>query len=326
MLNKIKEHINKRKKLILGGAFSLAIVLFFSAIGYFYIWKKVILENGNKKELKVGFVTDWEYGNPKKVGNKLTRIAPLELEKVVNYLNDEFDPQIVISGGDMVESSFGSNERSKAQLKEMNDIFSRLKAKRGYVIGNHDLRRMNKEEVRNILGMQANHEYFDFGDWRFVLMDTNFRTDNTEPGPNRYVDGFVPDKEKEWLREAFDTERPVILFSHHSPMPIIDVDGALYSNLKNLRDGIKFHRFLKEFPNLVLSVAGHDPSFKFDEIDGINYLVVDNLANIDSVGSFGTLKMKYNKYTKNANIKIEHHGPTYKNFEINKTIGEFSLW
>lgn len=270
--------------------------------------------------LKLGFVTDFEYGYKKKIGNKLTSRAPEELEKIVKFFNEEFHPEIVIEGGDMVESSLSKRQTTINQFNEINAIFSKLQAKRGYVFGNHDLRDLSKSELTGILGMENSHGYFDLGDWRFVLMDTNFEKDGSDLGPNFYVGGRVSESEFSWLREAFQTEKPIMLFSHHSPMPVM-TDGKLNTNNKNLINGLEVHNFLKQFPNLVLVLSGHDPSFRFNEFEGVNYLIVDNLANIDSVGSFASIEAKYGKSTKEAKIIIEHHGPSYKKFKVQKNIG-----
>lgn len=302
---------------IMGG---LVVVLMLLAGGGYWYAKKMV--TGADTSLRFGFVTDFEYGYKDNVGNKLSNRAPEELEKVVNFYNDQFHPEMVVSGGDMVESSISKKKTTIEQFQKINAIFNQIQAKKGYVFGNHDLRDLNKEELRGILGMGANHSYFDQGDWRFVLMDTNFQKDGADLGPGYYVEGLVSEAEFVWLKEALNTDRPTLLFSHHSPVPI-EIDGVLYSNTKNLANGLEVHNFLKQYPNLILVMSGHDPSFKFQNFEGVNYLIVDNLANVDSVGSFASLIARYNKYTREVKVEIEHYGPSYKKFEVEKKLGEF---
>ena len=286
--------------------------------GYFY-WNNVILKS--ETSLKIGFTADWEYGYKNKVGNKPTNKAPEALEKVVAYFNNEFHPEIVIAGGDLVESSISKKSTTIEQFRKINAIFSKLQAKRGYIFGNHDLRDLTKEELRNILEMTDNHSYFDLGDWRFVLMDTNFRLDGTDLGPNYYIEGKVSEKEFAWLKEALDTKRPTILFSHHSSIPA-ELNGVAISNTKNMLNGLELHNFLKQYDNIVLVASGHEPGYRFQNFDGINYIINGNLATFEVLGNFTSMEAKYNKYTKEAKIAIEKHGERAEKFEIKKKVGE----
>ena len=319
LLIKIKNIFQKipKKLIIILGIILVSLAAIFLA-GCLY-WNQVILKADTN--LKIGVVTDWEYGKKNSIGNKLTKMAYGELEKVVKYFNEEFKPEIVIECGDMVESSLSKKKTTIGLLRKINALFSTLDARRGYVVGNHDVRDLSKEEIRNILEIDYNHTYFDIGDWRLVIMDTSFNEDGSDQNSGHYIAGFVPESEFNWLKEVFQTERPVILFSHHSPIP--DTSQEYFpTKTKNLNNALETHNFLKQFENLVLVVSGHQPSFHLKSIEGINYLIVDNLANKDSIGSFASMEANYNKYFKEAGIKIEHHGPSYGNFEINKQISE----
>src|SRR3990167_9377668 len=55
--------------------------------------------------LKIGFVSDSEHGSRKRLKHKLPIQGVPELEKVVAYYNEVFHPDIVIGGGDYIESS-----------------------------------------------------------------------------------------------------------------------------------------------------------------------------------------------------------------------------
>lgn len=290
---------------------------------YLY-WNNVVLKAG--ANLKFGFIGDFEYGYKEKIGNKPTKKAPEALEKAVEFFNNEFHPEILISAGDMVESSLSKKNTTIKQFGEINEIFLKIQAaRRGYVFGNHDLRDLTKEELRGILGMEENHSYFDHGDWRFVLMDTNFKKDGSDLGPNFYVEGLVSEAEFEWLKVALDTDRPTILFAHHSSMPD-EVDGKLVSNPKNMANGLELHNFLKQYDNLVLFAAGHEPGYVFETVDGINYLIPGNIATFKYIGNFTSLEAKYNKYTKEAKIIVEKHGEHAGKFEIEKEVGLSEPW
>lgn len=304
-----------KKKVVIVLAIFLCFMVTILTSGIYFGLKTI---TNSQSDLRFGAVGDFEYGYRENVGNKLTRLAPVELEKVVNLYNAKFFPKFVVALGDMVESSGIKPEKAKKQFQEINAIFSKLSAEKKYVLGNHDLRSLSKEEVRQELGLADNHSYFDEGDWRFVIMDTNFDKDRNgaDMGPDFYVAGFVSESEFSWLREAFQTDKPIVIFSHHPP-----IQGE-----KNLKNYKVVQAFFEQFPNIVLVVSAHDPNFKFSTVNGISYLVVDNLANKDSVGSFATLEVRYNTLLKKAKIQIEHYGPTRRSVEVGKNIPFERKW
>lgn len=262
--------------------------------------------------LRFGAIGDFEYGTRNNVGSKLVSMAPIELEKVVNFYNMEWRPAFVVELGDMVESSGMRQAKTLDQFRYIDSIFRKLEVRTEYVLGNHDLRSLSKEEVRSVLGLEDNHRFFDEGAWRFVIMDTNFdkSKDGVSRGPNRYISGFVPESEFVWLEKALDTDRPIILISHH----------PLYSSGKFIDNPEETLAFLARYPNIVLAISGHDPNFRFLKRNGIYHLTIDNLANEDSLGSYGVLDLRYNALTKKANIHIEHFGPTRETREAMRTI------
>ncbi|MFA6973556.1 MAG: metallophosphoesterase [Parcubacteria group bacterium] len=320
--NFFKQH-DKKIGIFAGIILLLCVVM--AGAGYWY-WNKVVL--AAETNLKIGFTADWEYGYKNKIGNKPTNKAPEAMEKAVAYFNGEFHPELMLAAGDMVESSLSKKNTTIEQFGKINTIFSKIEARKGYVFGNHDLRDLTKEEIRGLLGMEGNHSYSEMGDWRIVLMDTNFKKDGSDLGPNFYVEGFVHESEFEWLKTALDTDRPTILVSHHSPVPD-ELNGNLVSNTKNLVNGLELHNFLKNYKNLVLVASGHEPGFKFKNVEGIDYFINGNLATMEVLGNFTSMEVKYNKYTKRAKIVLEKHGEQAGKYEVNKKIGEIdwlNLW
>ncbi|MFZ1720822.1 MAG: metallophosphoesterase [Candidatus Moraniibacteriota bacterium] len=307
-----------RKKIAIVGGVSLLMVLSIASGAWHLIQAKQRSISAVGSTLHFGAIGDFEYGTRENVGNKMTRLAKTELEKVVHFFNTEYNPAFVIELGDMVESSGVSVEKAKQQFRDIDAVFRRVNARTEYVLGNHDLRSLSKEEVRTILGLEDNHRFFDEGDWRFVIMDTNF--DKTKGyrdfGPDHFVSGSVPESEYRWLETALATDRPTIVFSHH-PISL---------GVKNTRNYEVVRSFFERYPNIVLSISGHEPSFRFSEENGIHYLVVDNLANRDSLGSFATLDAHYNPLTKEARVAIEHYGPTRRTVEARKIISTDRQW
>ncbi len=271
--------------------------------------------------LKIGFVTDWEYGTRKRLKHKLTNQAPLELEKAVAYMNTVFYPDIVIGGGDYVESSGVKLLTARRQLELVNNIFKKLEAPRLYAVGNHDVRSLSIEEVKEVLGLSETHIYQDIGDWRLIVMDTNYdpKTD-IHRTMKSYVTGYVNKEELAWLSEALKTDRPVLVFSHHSPLPVPSTTGRTY--IKNIENAPQVRKVLESAGNVVAVISGHNPTSYYEERNGIHYFVVDTMVNEAALGAFATIEAKYLSKRRHAELYFFHHGMRETRLLVDRTLGE----
>ncbi len=273
--------------------------------------------------LKIGFSTDWEYGSRKKLAHKLPIQALGELEKVVAYYNEVFHPDIVIGGGDYIESTTTKPEKAKAQLEEVNTIFERVEAPRFYALGNHDMRSLSKDDVKNILGITESHSLQDVGEWRLVIFDTNFNpADESDRGVTSYVQGYVNEAELEWLEQALQTDRPTIIFSHHSPIDTLSMSGNLVNNIYNAE---AVRAILEKRRNVVAVVSGHTPRPQYREVNGVHYFVADTLVNAAGLGAFATIEARFTQPLGEAEIVFEHYGLKRESYRGQKNISENQL-
>ncbi len=263
--------------------------------------------------LKIGFVTDWEYGYRKRMKHKLTLQSLPALEAAVTYLNDEYHPDIVIGGGDYIESTLVKPERAKEQLAQVNAVFRKLSAPRLYALGNHDMRSLSKADVREVLGLEENHTFRDIGDWRLVVLDTNFNEDGSDREAKQYVSGFVSESELAWLASVLRTDRPVLVFSHHSPVMSPSSGGTFAVNIQN---AASVRAVLEAAGNVVGVVSGHSPYGYAEERNGIHYFVVDTLVNEPALGTFATLDLRYAPGTREAEILFRRVGGNQRSFQM----------
>jgi len=271
------------------------------------------IETITPSSLRIGFTTDWEYGYRKRMKHKLTLQSLPALEEAVVYLNDVFHPDIVIGGGDYIESTGVKPDRAKEQLSKVNAVFQKLVAPRLYALGNHDLRSLTKADVREVLGLEDNHTFRDIGDWRLVVLDTNFNKDGSDRGAKQYVTGSVSDAELVWLASVLQTDRPVLVFSHHSPVMSPNVDGIFAVSIVNAS---AVRTVLEKAGNVVGVISGHSPYGYYEERNGIHYFVVDTLANEPALGTFATLELRYAKEIREAEILFRRVGGGQRSFQM----------
>lgn len=268
--------------------------------------------------LKIGFLTDWEYGSHRKVEEKMTRRAPIELAKAVFYLNEEFQPDITIGGGDYVESSSTDAEGAKEQLSDINEVFSLVKSPRLYAFGNHDFRALPEEAVREALGVSEFHSFQDVGEWRIVILDTNFNKFGKHRSAENYVRGQVSQEELSWLKSSLETDRPVLLFCHHSPINV-PVGGRISRNIDNAGE---VREILENAGNVAAVISGHNPTSYFARLNGINYFIANTMANINARDNFATFETTYDHENGNAKITFKQLGPDAREYETEWKQGE----
>ena len=273
--------------------------------------------------LKIGFSIDWEYGSRKKLNHKLPIQALTELIKVVEYYNTVFQPDLVIGGGDYIESTTTKADRAKQQLREVVTIFNQLDAPHYYALGNHDMRSLTKAEVMEILGIDDAHTILDQGDWRLVIFDSNFHQQTeADRSAENYTNGYVGKKEMEWLDKVLDTDRPTIVFSHHSPALVKPQSMNYREQEITIHNAAEVRALLERHPNVVASMAGHTPLVQLNEINGIYYFVADTLVNEEALGSFATIEAVWYSNERRAEILFEHYGPRRETYRVSKTLDE----
>lgn len=291
--------LNRSKKII------FAAFIFFLSFSFFSV--------AEAETLKIGFVTDWEYGKYKKFTHKLSTKAKKYLKQAVSHYNKKFKPDLVVGGGDYILGSGISKARAKKQLIDINKIFKRLSAPRRYCIGNHDLRELSEGEVQQSLEIDYNHSVTDIRGIRIITLDTN----ELAPGEKKYrTIGRVSSEELAWLDEQLNTELPVIVFSHHSPAQTPEA-GAWRTNIleaNNLR------AVLEKYGNVVAVFSGHHAVNYSEERNGINYFVINNLTDYKARETYADITVKTNEENNEVEIFVVQYGKKPASYQISKKI------
>lgn len=263
--------------------------------------------------LKIGFVTDWEYGSKKKYGQKLPKSATSYLKSAVKHFNKTFHPDLVIGGGDYVLARSDSKKTVVRQMKKINNVFQQSSADRLYCMGNHDLSKLSKGEVQSYLGINYNHSVTDENGVRVITLDTN----SIGSGDSGYgVTGRLPDGELEWLEEKLDTEKPVIVFSHQSP--VSTPDGNDWRT--NIYDATELRAALEKNGNVAAVFSGHTAANYSVETNGINYVIINNLTDEKAKGSFADITVE--KTGSNVSVTVAQLGKKPANYNFSKTLSD----
>jgi hypothetical protein len=134
-----------------------------------------------------------------------------------------------------------------------------------YVLGNHCVATLTKEEFLRAVDRPRSYYSFDSHAHHFVVLDACFRADGEPYGRNNFhwTDANVPAAELDWLRaDLASTGHPTIVFAHQR----LDV-----ANQHGVRNGAAVREMLEESGRVRLVLQGHSHANDYREIAGIHY-------------------------------------------------------
>ncbi len=171
------------------------------------IWHKKIQ---TEEDLKVGILTDTHVR---------ASLSYKQLRPIRSFVADmqEFQPEFVINLGDVIDGSRETSAQGIYELKAVKKLLETTNVPVHWVIGNHDLRAVTKEQFKEALDLDSLDQSFDIGDYRFIILDANYLRDGTPRSPlieRRYIPGFLPDKTLDWLKNQLATDKRTFVFMH----------------------------------------------------------------------------------------------------------------
>ncbi|MCK4635623.1 MAG: metallophosphoesterase [Candidatus Moranbacteria bacterium] len=183
------------------------------------IWERKIK---TQQDIKIGIITDTHVHAKRIVRENKADDAPRYLSekniKPLNEFNEQmkiFQPDLIFHLGDIVEGTNDKDFVSIMGIQLVKKELSRVGSPVYLVVGNHDLRSVTKTQFRETLNLESENQIIDQGDYRFIIMDTNFFPDEStsEPGHSS-IGGHIPDHIFTWLEPYLQTDKQVFVFTH----------------------------------------------------------------------------------------------------------------
>lgn len=224
--------------------------------------------------LRVGLVTDLHYADKPSAGTRFYRETPAKLAEAAERFG-QANLDLVVELGDLVDAA-DSVETELAYLKTINRAFSTIAKDRHYVLGNHCVDTLTKEEFLGEVEQAKSYYSFDRGAFHFVVLDACFRQDGVPYGRknSKWTDTLIPPEELEWLKEDLrSTERKTVVFAHQR-LDVADAHGV-----KNSPD---VQKVLEESQKVLAVFQGHSHKNDLKEIGGIPYCTL--VAMVEGTG------------------------------------------
>ena len=227
-----------------------------------------------KPLLRVGLMTDLHYADKAPTKTRYYREALAKLDEAVEHMNRE-KPALVVELGDFIDQA-DSVEKEIEWLRTMESHFARLSMPRHYVLGNHCVGTLTKQEFAANTKAAGGFESFEAAGVTFVSLDACFREDGTPYSRKNFdwKDANVTEAELAWLEaELGKASGPVIVFAHQR----LDLDKA-----HAVRNAAEVRSLLEKSGKVLAVFQGHSHKNDYQQIAGIHYTTL--VAMVEGTG------------------------------------------
>jgi alkaline phosphatase len=232
-------------------------------------------ENDAKPRLRVGLMTDLHYADKPPTKTRFYREALAKLDEAVEHMNRE-KPALVVELGDFIDQA-DSVEKEIEWLKTMESHFAKLTMPRHYVMGNHCVGTLTKQEFAAHTKAAGGHAAFENGGVTFLILDACFREDGTpyERKNFHWQDANLPKAELAWLEsELSKASGPVIVLAHQR----LDLDKA-----HAVRNAAEVRSLIEKSGKVLAVFQGHSHKNDYQQIAGIHYTTL--VAMVEGSGA-----------------------------------------
>ena len=226
-----------------------------------------------------GLITDLHYADKPPAGSRHYRDTPDKLARAAEqFASAKLD--FVVELGDLIDAA-DSVKTELGYLKRINRDFAAISKNRHYVLGNHCVDMLKKEEFLDGVEKEKSYYSFDEGGVHFVVLDSCFRSDGESYGRKnfKWTDPNIPAAELEWLADDLKAAtKPTVVFAHQR------LDVANHYAVKN---AVAVRRVFEESGKVLAVFQGHSHKNDHKDISGIHYCTMVAMVEGSGVESNG---------------------------------------
>lgn len=222
-----------------------------------------ILATEDKPLLRIGLVTDMHHADKDSAGTRHYRETLAKFaEASAQFAKGK--PDFIVELGDLIDAA-DTPEVELRYLGEIDKQFAAACTERHYVLGNHCVDMLTKQEFLGKVGQAESYYSFDRKGYHFIVLDMCFRSDGVPYGRknSKWDDANIPTAELEWLRaDLKKAEGRTIILAHQR------LDGE---NAHCAKNSAEVRSLLSESKKVIAVFQGHSHQNDYKEIDGIHY-------------------------------------------------------
>ncbi|NBV24840.1 MAG: alkaline phosphatase [Proteobacteria bacterium] len=220
-------------------------------------------EGAGPAVIRIGLLTDPHYADIPAKGKRHYRESLGKVRAAVGRFN-EAKADFVVELGDLIDEA-PTVEGEIAHLKTVEAEFAKFRGPRHYVLGNHCVWTLTKEQFHANCGAKRSPYSWDQAGVHFIVLDACFRADGTAYGAKnfKWTDTEIPEAQRRWLAEDLAaTRKPTIVFAHQR----LDISGD-YA----VKSAAAVREIMERTGNVLAVFQGHHHRNDYREIGGIHY-------------------------------------------------------
>lgn len=224
--------------------------------------------------LRIGLLTDPHYADIPAKGKRHYRESLGKVRTAVERFN-EAKADFAVELGDYIDEA-ATVEGEVAHLKTVEAEFAKFRGPRHYVLGNHCVWTLTKEQFHANSAAKPGPYSWDHAGFHFVVLDACFRADGTAYGAKnfKWTDTEIPEAQRRWLAEDLAAARkPTIVFVHQR----LDIPGE-YA----VKSALAVREILERAGNVLAVFQGHHHRNDYREVGGIHYCTL--MAMVEGSG------------------------------------------
>jgi alkaline phosphatase len=229
----------------------------------------------SQRRVRVGLITDLHYADKPPAGTRHYRETLTKFAEAAGEFQ-QAKPDFCVELGDLIDAA-DSVETEKKYLRTINKEFAALPGDKHYVLGNHCVATLSKDEFLEGVGQKKPHYSFDAGGFHFVILDACYRTDGESysRGNFKWTDTCLPEAELEWLKADLKAASgKAVVFVHQR----LDV-----KNDYGVKNAEQVRQVLEESGKVLAVFQGHSHKNDLKDIGGIHYCTL--VAMVEGSGS-----------------------------------------
>jgi len=238
--------------------------------------------------LRIGMINDLHI----KASQSREVIREKYTEKInyfIEKMNNDFHPDFIVVNGDVIEGTDSDEKFGEIELELTKDLFDEADAEKYWVIGNHDLRAVNKKHWKRALEIGYLNTSFEKKGYGVIILDTNLQI---EDGGDDYAGGQLSEEQLDFIDDELgDFDGKAVIFSHYPLFKRKNKESdkyvLIYSELEDIFD---------DDGDVVAVFSGHREKLLFEEVENVwHYVAPGIIRNSKYEGYFSEITIRGDK-------------------------------
>ena len=249
----------------------------------------ILSEPQPSSPLRIGLISDVHYADLPTAGNRHYRDSISKMREAVTAFNLAKVDRVICLG-DLIDTG-ATIKKELGHLKTIRKEIDRLEAPIHYVLGNHCVWSLTKDEFLTGVGQSSAYLSQSIHGVRLILLDACHRADGVAYGRQNFdwKDAEIPEAQQAWLRTTLEeSKEPALVFVHHR----LDLE-----NHYAVKSAASVRQILQESQKVAAVFQGHNHLNEHKTIEGIHYLTMQAMIegiwpqqNAFSILSFDSAK------------------------------------